>query len=153
MKPEDGYRIIQIEDRSKIFSAITGLSDHLFDQSLNNPEFITHISEKYAENAVVLAVAKEEDIRGICSFYCNRGEIAFLSMIVINGNDQGKGLGRLLLDRMCSLCREKGIKRIRLEVAGNNETAKRFYQKNGFIPEEESNNSCTLCKELEDRHG
>ncbi|MGC8565452.1 MAG: ribosomal protein S18-alanine N-acetyltransferase [Thermoplasmata archaeon] len=46
---------------------------------------------------------------------------------------QNKGIGTLLLKRFEQICREEGIKAIRLEVRISNDNAIKFYEKNGFV--------------------
>jgi ribosomal protein S18 acetylase RimI-like enzyme len=49
---------------------------------------------------------------------------------------RGKGIGRILLDKAESYCREKRYSRILLMVSVNNETAIRLYNKMGFKAEQ-----------------
>ncbi|OOC62567.1 hypothetical protein BBD40_12275 [Paenibacillus ihbetae] len=45
---------------------------------------------------------------------------------------QRKGLGTLLMDKVCEFALEQGIRKIELDYWVNNETAGRFYHKQGF---------------------
>lgn len=47
---------------------------------------------------------------------------------------QRRGLGRRLLDFFCTMAREKGARRMLLEVRLSNVTARAFYDRLGFIP-------------------
>jgi len=45
---------------------------------------------------------------------------------------RGKGLGKLLLDRIIKLAEKRGLKEVYLEVESDNEIAKALYKKMGF---------------------
>ena len=49
---------------------------------------------------------------------------------------RGKGIGKILLEKAQSYCREKGYSRILLMVSVNNETAMKLYSKMGFKAEQ-----------------
>ena|SRR5438552_2807731 len=52
--------------------------------------------------------------------------------IAVAENEQLKGYGQLLFDSFSAVCGERNVKNIWLEVRESNETAIRFYKKNGF---------------------
>lgn len=58
--------------------------------------------------------------------------MAYLTMIVVEKEEQGKGYGSLLMHEMFRYCKENGMEKIRLKVACTNKTAYRFYIKHGF---------------------
>ena len=49
---------------------------------------------------------------------------------------RGKGIGKILLEKAQSYCRERGYSRILLMVSVNNETAMKLYSKMGFKAEQ-----------------
>lgn len=61
---------------------------------------------------------------------------------VLDGNDipfiavaqeyQGRGIGKMLLDKCCEKCRTRGYKSIKIATQGSNVNAKRLYEKSGF---------------------
>jgi len=59
------------------------------------------------------------------------GEAEILTLVV-DPSFQRKGLGQLLLNDLFEQLKEKGISKLFLEVAEDNESAKSFYIKNGF---------------------
>jgi ribosomal protein S18 acetylase RimI-like enzyme len=68
-----------------------------------------------------LSVAREGDEAGVYGF-------------VIDPSGQGRGLGRDALRRVCERLRADGVRRIRLEVAVDNDRALALYTSIGFTP-------------------
>jgi ribosomal protein S18 acetylase RimI-like enzyme len=60
----------------------------------------------------------------------------FIYDIFVKREFRGKGIGKILLEKAQSYCREKGYSRILLMVSVNNETALGLYNKMGFKAEQ-----------------
>jgi ribosomal protein S18 acetylase RimI-like enzyme len=60
----------------------------------------------------------------------------YISDLFVKEEFRGKGIGKMLLEKAQSYCREKRYSRILLMVSVNNETAKRLYDKMGFKAEQ-----------------
>jgi len=60
----------------------------------------------------------------------------FVYDIFVKEESRGKGIGKVLMEKAESYCREKGYSRILLMVAVTNETATRLYNSVGFKPEQ-----------------
>jgi len=88
--------------------------------------------EKYA--SVVISKINDE-LCGILIYYANNMEskTAYISLIGVFPNYQGRGLGELLLDYCIENSRLNGMKRLSLEVDLDNSSAISFYKRNGFI--------------------
>ncbi|WP_244152630.1 GNAT family N-acetyltransferase [Paenibacillus lactis] len=56
----------------------------------------------------------------------------YVHQLSIIKESQSKGLGTLLMDKVCEFALEHGIPKIELDYWVNNETAGRFYHKQGF---------------------
>lgn len=56
----------------------------------------------------------------------------YVHQLSIRKEAQGKGGGRLLMERIEQLARERNIPRIELDYWSDNERAKAFYKKNGY---------------------
>jgi ribosomal protein S18 acetylase RimI-like enzyme len=71
---------------------------------------------------------------GFVAFYANdrHGGSAFVSSIGIRPQHRRKGIGAALLDAAVEVCRERGMRRVLLEVADRNTRARGFYRKYGF---------------------
>ena len=94
-------------------------------------------SEKLAQFAdCYFAVDCESDsvVHGGVLGYCNdlKSRVAYISFIG-RLKSAGAGLGSQLIQRFIDLARERGMNRIRLEVAKSNERARGFYDKFGFM--------------------
>lgn len=91
------------------------------------------IAETYRQSNAVIVVAEEDgSIVGYCIFYyvMDEGEIA---RIGVDNNLRGQGIGRGLLDYVCTFCCENGIERLLLDVRESNIGARRFYEQYGFV--------------------
>ncbi len=60
------------------------------------------------------------------------GDDAWLEDVYVRGDAQGKGLGRALTEAAVEQARERGAKRIQLDVEEANATARAVYEKAGF---------------------
>ena len=64
-----------------------------------------------------------------------RPKECYVMWICVSPEAQGKGVGAALMDRAEAIAHERGLPRIALYVAANNEGAKRFYQRQGMSHE------------------
>lgn len=78
------------------------------------------------------------DLKGFIAYYNNdeSKELAFLTMILICRDFQGRGIGKLLLEFSIEDLTKNGFKNYGLEVLKTNENAIRLYAKLGFITKE-----------------
>ncbi len=60
----------------------------------------------------------------------------FVYDIFVKEEFRGKGIGKMLMEKAESYCRERGYSRLLLMVAVKNETAIRLYDSMGFKPEQ-----------------
>ena len=58
-----------------------------------------------------------------------KGQQMYLEDIIVTENMRGKGVGKLLFEKLLAVCRESKFKGIRWQVLDWNEPAIRFYQK------------------------
>jgi ribosomal protein S18 acetylase RimI-like enzyme len=59
----------------------------------------------------------------------------FVYDIFVEEKSRGKGIGKMLMEKAESYCREKGFSRIALSVSAANDSAMRLYSRMGFKPE------------------
>lgn len=52
--------------------------------------------------------------------------------LAVSPEQQGRGLARLMLDRLCEICREQACPQLWLEVRAGNARAREFYLRYGF---------------------
>lgn len=66
-----------------------------------------------------------------------KGQVMYLEDILVTESMRGKGLGKMLIERLIEEAREKGFKRMIWQVLDWNESAINFYKKFGakFDPE------------------
>ncbi|WP_423737439.1 N-acetyltransferase family protein [Chitinophaga caseinilytica] len=104
------------------------------------PEQVTVTLEHFAEsgfgpNPVWWAFVAEEDgvIAGMALYYIRystwKGTRMWLEDIVVSENHRGKGLGKLLFDRLLEEARAKGFSGMMWQVLEWNEPAINFYKK------------------------
>jgi len=89
----------------------------------------------FGKNPVWWAFVAEEDgiILGFALYYIRystwKGQAMYLEDIIVTEQVRGKGIGKLLMDRLIEEAREKGFKRIAWQVLEWNEPAINFYKK------------------------
>jgi ribosomal protein S18 acetylase RimI-like enzyme len=59
----------------------------------------------------------------------------FVYDIFVEEKSRGKGIGKMLMEKAESHCREKGFSRVALSVSAANDSAIRLYNRMGFKPE------------------
>ena len=104
------------------------------------PQEVTVTPEHFAESGfgerpVWWAFAAEEDgtILGFALYYIRystwKGQAMYLEDILVTENARGRGIGKLLMDRLIVEAKEKGFNRITWQVLEWNEPAINFYRK------------------------
>lgn len=80
-----------------------------------------------------LVAEVDGEIRGFALYYIRystwKGQQMYLEDIIVTEAFRGRGIGKLLFDRLLEECREKGWKQICWQVLDWNEPAIRFYNK------------------------
>jgi GNAT superfamily N-acetyltransferase len=97
---------------------------------------LTHFEESgFGQNPLWWAFVAEEDhlIIGFALYYIRystwKGECLYLEDFLVTEQARGKGIGKLLFDRVIEECKEKGFKRMVWQVLEWNEPAINFYKK------------------------
>jgi ribosomal protein S18 acetylase RimI-like enzyme len=110
---------------------------------LDKEEWAKHMEELFknlfAREAHRIFVAENEDHVFLGYVWVGEGSNmmtgkrhGFIYDIFVEKEFRGKGIGRTLLEKAESFCREKGYPRILLMVSVNNEAAAKLYGKMGF---------------------
>ena len=135
MQFQDKVNIGQLYLSEDIFSAMYNCRNDIYDPMFRNQDSLEQLAKKYSENAHVAVVKVENNIAGYVAFYCNdmESKTAYISMIVVKSEYQGLHLGGKLLDYVVSISKEKGMCKIKLEVAKENKKATGFYIHKGFV--------------------
>ena len=115
---------------------------HLTEKVSSLDDYIIKI-QKYGN--MILLNDFYDDI-GICCFYNNdyKKKIGFISLIGIKKSHQAKRFGLILLNEVKEIMRKNNMDYLRLEVDDDNDVAKKFYKKNGFIIKEKLISSSIL---------
>lgn len=96
------------------------------------------ISDETEMGFVLLAWSSERCIGyvAICYGYSIElgGRDAFVDELFVVADQRGKGVGKLLVETATDYAKRNNVKVLHLEVANDNETARRFYQKLNFLP-------------------
>lgn len=97
---------------------------------------LEHFEESgFGEKPVWWAFVAEENgfIHGFALYYIRystwKGQAMYLEDIIVTESSRGKGIGKLLMDRLIIEARERGFKRIVWQVLEWNEPAINFYKK------------------------
>lgn len=119
----------------------------LEQQLFSDPWSEENLRESLAQEHAVFMVAEREaqdhsieggndfiqaSIMGYILFYQSFQEGEILR-IGVRKDAQRQGTGRTLFQALCKECQSRGISRVLLDVREGNETAKRFYEKQGFV--------------------
>ena len=93
------------------------------------------VESGFGKNPVYWAFAAEENgvILGFALYYIRystwKGQAMYLEDILVTEKARGKGIGKILMDRLIEEAREKGLSRIVWQVLEWNEPAINFYKK------------------------
>lgn len=88
-------------------------------------------SELMSENRIYLVAKQNEEIVGFAGGMLNFPEMEIMN-IVTKKTHRRKGIGKLLLEKLIEMAKEKSIQQIFLEVNEKNENARKLYEKLGF---------------------
>lgn len=98
-------------------------------------EFITNEIKEMKNIGFNSLVIKDcrSNIIGICDFKIS--EEVYLSLLMIDANQQGKGLGSIVYNQLEKLFKENHANKVRIDVVYNyDHNAVDFWKKQGFIP-------------------
>ena len=118
----------------EIFNVLKLCSDSFYEQSYNEENKINELANKYYSCAETAIAYEYGSVLGFASYYLKKitDNTAFLSMLIVKGEFQGKGVGKALLDFVIDDCKCNFVEKIRLEVNTQNSRAIFLYDKKGF---------------------
>jgi len=128
------FKIETLTDWNEIKQVLL-LFDTSFPRSLSDRigDFEDY-ARKLAENAVVYIISLEDNIIGFAACYCNEilTKQAYLAQIAVHDAYRGLHIGGELLELCIESARQKGMKKLILEVDDDNIAAHRLYEKYKF---------------------
>ena len=125
-------------------------NDSQFNPLLSSRLDLKHYSIKLSKNSTIITYTKLGKLMGFIAFYNNNHSLdfAYISLICVLQEFQGKGIGTTLLRECISFLKKGGIKAIKLEVDIQNISGLKFYNKFGFDIDEKKHQSLILHKSL-----
>lgn len=146
------FRKIQsLEELAKLLAEYDGSAVRTISSRTGDLQTYAKKLLKYGKNFVLSGGEKEHREGGFVSFYGNDTEnkTIYLTIIAIHPAFQRQGFGTAVINYLEQFGKEKGMRRIKLEVDKENTGAIRFYRKTGFqITEEASGESFFMEKEI-----
>jgi ribosomal protein S18 acetylase RimI-like enzyme len=100
---------------------------------LDGVDVSTYLAKLEARGEI-LSDSTQDHCRGFVAFYCNDETTrqAYITLVLIDPRDRGRGLGRALVGAVLDIARRRGYRTCRLEVAKQNDSARALYMSMGF---------------------
>ena len=128
------------------------------------PSYISSYAHKLAKYANVYVIgrkgikdfnAKTDEIIGLIAFYTNniQSRHGFISIIIVEKNQQGQGFGRALVELAKENAIASGMCTLGINVHKENDNAQKFYRKMGFTIRKELNTEFELEMLLQQHNG
>ncbi len=145
-------KIVIARDANCIKSVVTTCNPDFIKPLAQKSDFESYI-KKIIDNAIVLIAVKNDMPLGYIAFYANDSVAytAYITLLAVDNEYQNQGVGHKLIKACEYYSKKNKMKYIKLEVKKYNETAIRFYDKNGFVRLDEHNeNSFYMIKTLDE---
>lgn len=140
-------QLISSADIHKLLNTFDCIFPHLKEKVYSYEEY----SKKLSTYALCFECKIDGETAGILIFYANDAttNTAYISLIGVLPQWQGKKIGKKLLDYCILIARDKNMVSLKLEVDNDNISAIKFYQKNGFVfCGNKSNSSIQMIKNI-----
>ena len=145
---------INYADKYEIVNNIMHIFDNCFMPNIScRVKNLDEYSKKIFNFASTYYIRENDMIIGFCSFYCNDYDnaIGYLTQIAVLPDYNGRGFGKVLLNKCIDECTMSGMKKLKLEVYKENLKAIKFYKNNGFENIEENAESNYMMMDLKKR--
>ena len=120
--------LIKKETISSFITALTQLSSQIKDDYWTLDNYEMDLPEKWNLSYMVV---EESTLIGFV-FASVKNKAIHINRLVVDGTNQGRGLGKKLLDLITSKCLEHSLNQITLKVQVENISAINWYFRNGF---------------------
>ncbi|SDL70147.1 Ribosomal protein S18 acetylase RimI [Daejeonella rubra] len=123
------------EDLDEVFSLLQQLwPNRQLNKELFGKAFLNSFD---IEGHIIRLACSGNEVIGLCALSLRnnlyaQGTLANIDELVIDEKYRGKGIGKLMLDDVTSIARDKNCPFLELESAFHREDAHRFYEKEGF---------------------
>jgi diamine N-acetyltransferase len=107
--------------------------DHHFSDELLSAEFMNPDSRFFFAHLETELIGYLKINRGAAQTILPNDQGLEIERIYVDQSFKGKGFGKLFIEKTVNLAKESGAKYIWLGVWEHNDSARRFYEKNGFI--------------------
>lgn len=126
----DIFVVTETEEKRKVIEKL----DHVFPRGLVRRDNYEEIFGKIDNYAIFIGAYENDEPVGYAAIYANdmESKIAFITMIGVLENMQGKHVGSTLMKRCVEESQKCGMNAIRLEVLNTNTKAIDFYHHSGF---------------------
>lgn len=111
---------------------------------------VTMYVEKIYNNANIQLYTVQGNLAGFVAYYCNdpSKDISFLTMLCVDSQYLGKGIGKHLLHSSISYVKSMGFSNFGLEVKEYNQPAIKIYKNAGFEITRISEGTLSMNKRL-----
>ncbi|MBQ7370823.1 MAG: ribosomal protein S18-alanine N-acetyltransferase [Blautia sp.] len=118
-------REMLVEDLDQVLE----IENVLFQPPWTKEGFFTFLTR---EDAMFLVVEEKGEILGYCGLLMvlDEGDI---TNVAVRPERQREGIGHFLMESLIRLAGEQGVTTIHLEVRAGNDTARRLYERAGFV--------------------
>ena len=104
-------------------------------------------SEKLSKNAYFVLAMENRLHLGFIAYYLNcEGNFAYIPQTVVHKSARHKGLGHIMFESLYKELQEHLFGSLQLEVLKNNNYARDFYHREGFVEKKHSNDRIGLVK-------
>lgn len=125
--------------------------DQHFVPRLSQRLDIAAYAAKLRKSAVTFEAWSGAALVGLVAAYLNdpQGEAGFVTSVSVEAGFQGEGIGDALMHNCIGRARERGFKRIGIEVGATNEKAIALYRRHGFEVNGANGDFLKMTRDLE----
>lgn len=129
---------------------IIGNCDKAFENPVTEHNVYSALLEKIHQKGIFIFAYQGNVSSEYCVLYANNSETrnAYISLIAVRPEYQNLHIGKQLIETCLQIAESYGMQTCSLEVRKNNASAIRFYQRNGFVFQDEKTDSFFMKRDL-----
>jgi ribosomal protein S18 acetylase RimI-like enzyme len=124
---EDAQTLAGLINRAFVVEAFFKIGDR------TSPEEVAHLMRESGS----FLIAEENGSTVGCVFVKTKGTTGYWGMLSVDPGQQGRGLGRILIDASEGYLRDRGCRQVEIEVVNLRQELPSFYEKFGYSRTEE----------------